>query len=75
MIMVKKNTEGFFMSRLENKILLWNGDSICAGKGFDDTKELDAWAGRIARRHEGILYKNYAVGGGTIAGNPPELSE
>ncbi len=62
------------LDKLENKTLLWNGDSICAGKGFDDTKEMDAWAGRISHKHAGVTYKNYAVGGGTIAENPPMIS-
>ena len=62
------------MNQLDNKIIIWNGDSICAGKGFDDTKELDAWAGRIAAMHSGVTYKNYAVGGGTVAENSPAFA-
>lgn len=33
------------LDRLSGKTVIWNGDSICAGKGFDDTREQDAWAG------------------------------
>ena len=55
-------------SKLYGKTIIWNGDSICAGKHFDDTKEADAWAGRIAEKYS-MTYKNYAVGGGTIAEN------
>ncbi len=56
------------MNVLEKKTIIWNGDSICAGKKGDDTPELDAWAGRIAAKHE-MTYKNYAIGGGTVAEN------
>lgn len=56
------------MNILEKKAIIWNGDSICAGKKGDDTPALDAWAGRIARKY-GMTYKNYAVGGGTVAEN------
>ena len=52
--------------KLFEKTIIWNGDSICAGKHFDDSKEDDGWAGRIAKRHS-MTYKNYAIGGGTIA--------
>lgn len=51
------------LNPLYKKTILWNGDSICAGKAFDD--EGDAWAGRIANRNS-MTYKNYAIGGGTI---------
>ena len=51
------------LNPLYKKTIIWNGDSICAGKAFDD--EGDAWAGRIANRNN-MTYKNYAVGGGTI---------
>jgi lysophospholipase L1-like esterase len=54
--------------KLFGKTIIWNGDSICAGKHFDDSKEDDGWAGRIAKRHS-MTYKNYAIGGGTIADN------
>ncbi len=56
------------MNKLQGKTIIWNGDSICAGKKGNDTKELDAWAGRIAARN-GMTYKNYAVGGGTVTEN------
>lgn len=51
------------LNPLYKKTIIWNGDSICAGKAFDD--EGDAWAGRIANRNR-MTYKNYAVGGGTL---------
>ncbi len=54
------------LNPLYKKTIIWDGDSICAGKAFDD--EGDAWAGRIADRN-GMTYKNYAVGGGTITEN------
>ena len=51
---------------LTGKIIVWDGDSICAGKAFNDTH--DAWAGRIAAENQ-MTYKNYGVGGGTITEN------
>ena len=48
-------------NRLLNKTIIWNGDSICAG-----TEEKGNWATRIAKNNE-MNFKNYAVGGGTIA--------
>ena len=54
--------------KLFGKTIVWDGDSICAGKHFDDTREDDAFAGRIAKRHS-MTYKNYSVGGGTITEN------
>lgn len=51
------------LNPLYKKTIIWNGDSICAGKNFDD--EGDAWAGRIANRNS-MTYKNYAIGGGTL---------
>ena len=48
---------------LYGKTILWNGDSICAGNAFNDTK--NAWAGRIAENNSMIKH-NYAVGGGCI---------
>ena len=62
------------LDQLKNAVIIWNGDSICAGKGFDDTKEMDAWAGRIAAKHQGMIYKNYAVGGGTVSENLPLMA-
>ena len=54
---------------LENKKILWNGDSICAG-----AKARGNWATRVAE-HSGAECYNYAVGGGTIAeGLRPLLS-
>lgn len=55
-------------NKLYGKTILWNGDSLCAGKAFDDTRDDDAWAGRIAKRNL-MIYKNYAIGGGTITEN------
>lgn len=46
---------------LFGKTIIWNGDSICAG-----TEEKGNWASRIAKKN-GMSFKNYAVGGGTIA--------
>lgn len=56
------------LNPLYKKTIIWNGDSICAGKAFDDVE--NAWAGRIANRNS-MTYKNYAVGGGTITENVP----
>lgn len=53
-------------SGLYEKVIVWDGDSICCGKAYNDVK--DAWAGRIASNNN-MLYKNYAVGGGTITKN------
>lgn len=61
-----KRTSNGSASRLNQKTIIWNGDSICAGKAFNDTK--DAWAGRIATEN-GMAYKNYAASGGTITEN------
>lgn len=60
------------VNKLYGKTIIWNGDSLCAGKRFDDTKEKDAWAGRIAARNS-MNYKNYAIGGGTVAEGLPLL--
>ncbi|MBE6602382.1 MAG: SGNH/GDSL hydrolase family protein [Ruminococcaceae bacterium] len=48
-------------NRLYGKTILWNGDSICAG-----SEREGSWATRIAERNA-MQYKNYAVGGGTVA--------
>lgn len=32
-------------NKLFGKKIIWDGDSLCAGKAFDDTKDSDAWAG------------------------------
>lgn len=47
------------------KTIIWDGDSFCAGKAFDDDSESDAWAGRIAKKNN-MIYKNYAAGGATL---------
>lgn len=52
---------------LYGKTILWNGDSICAGSDL-----CGSWATRIARRNA-MSGKNYAIGGGTITGNPPPM--
>ena len=48
-------------NKLYGKTILWNGDSICAG-----LPETGSWATRIAERNA-MQYKNFAVGGGTVA--------
>lgn len=54
---------------LVGKTIIWNGDSICAGR-----EGTSNWADRIAEKNQ-MVYKNYAVGGGTIAdGLPPTAS-
>ena len=63
---VQSGDSGGDVNPLYGKTILWNGDSICAGKAFNDTG--DAWAGRIAANNS-MTYKNYAVGGGTITEN------
>ncbi len=50
---------------LYNKTIIWNGDSICYGNRGIDENERDCWASRIAASNS-MIYKNYAVGGGTI---------
>ena len=55
-------------NKLFGKKIIWDGDSLCAGKAFDDAKDSDAWAGRIAKKNL-MIYKNYAIGGGTITEN------
>lgn len=63
---VEVSSSGHEDNPLYGKTILWNGDSICAGKAFNDTD--DAWAGRIAEANN-MTYKNYAVSGGTITEN------
>jgi hypothetical protein len=46
------------MSVLNEKKIIWNGDSICAGNAA-----IGNWATRIAEKNE-MTFKNYAVGGG-----------
>ena len=55
------------MNKLLGKTILWNGDSICAGSVIRGS-----WASRIGERN-GMVWKNYAVGGGTLAENPPVM--
>ena len=47
-------------NKLYQKIILWNGDSICAGRDNHGN-----WSTRIAAWNDMTSY-NYAVGGGTI---------
>ena len=53
-------------NKLFGKTAIWNGDSIC--RGADDRGN---WATRIAAKNS-MIYKNYAVGGGTVAENLPK---
>lgn len=53
------------MNKLHGKTVVWDGDSICAGNTYTGN-----WATRIAAQN-GMIMKNYAVGGGTITENPP----
>ena len=53
-------------NKLLGKTIVWNGDSICAGN-----KMKGNWATRIGEKNS-MLYKNYAVGGGTITENTPK---
>ncbi len=52
-------------NKLYKKTIIWNGDSICAGNSVTGN-----WATRIAKKND-MQYKNYAVGGGTVAENLP----
>jgi len=54
-------------NKLFKKTIIWNGDSICAGSSASGN-----WATRIATKND-MQYKNYAVGGGTVAENLPLL--
>ena len=51
--------------KLQNKTMIWNGDSICAGGKLSGN-----WASRICEKNN-MKYKNYAVGGGTISTGYP----
>ena len=51
-------------NKLYGKTIIWNGDSICAGTAITGN-----WATRIAEKNS-MQYKNYAVGGGTVADGP-----
>jgi len=53
------------MNKLHGKTIIWDGDSICAGNSLTGS-----WATRIAAQN-GMIMKNYAVGGGTVTENPP----
>ena len=50
---------------LTGKTIIWNGDSICAGKA-----ETGNWATRIAERNS-MEFKNFSAHGGTIADGLP----
>ena len=52
-------------SKLYGKTIIWNGDSICAGNPIRG-----CWASRIGERNK-MVWKNYAVGGGTVTENSP----
>lgn len=52
---------------LTGKTIIWNGDSICAGR--TDTGN---WATRIGEKNS-MVYQNYAVGGGTVACGLPTM--
>lgn len=52
-------------NKLYNKTIIWNGDSICSGSEI-----FGSWATRIAEKNS-MQFKNYAVGGGTIAQGLP----
>ena len=54
-------------NKLYGKTIIWDGDSICAGNPSKGN-----WATRIAERNS-MTYKNYAVGGGTVAEGMPNL--
>ena len=54
-------------NKLYGKTIIWNGDSICAGSSLTG-----AWANRIAEKNS-MTYKNYAIGGGTIAEGLPKM--
>ena len=56
-------------NKLSGKLILWNGDSICAG-----AETTGNWATRIAERNN-MKSVNYAVGGGTIAEGLPQLKD
>lgn len=53
-------------NKLCGKTVIWNGDSICQGSSRWGT-----WADRIAAKNELKAWKNYGIGGGTVAENPP----
>ena len=53
---------------LTGKTIIWNGDSICAGRLGTSN-----WADRIAENNN-MTYKNFAVSGGTVADGLPPTS-
>ena len=55
-------------NKLYKKTIIWNGDSICAGKIKATIYATGNWATRIAANND-MTYRNYAVGGGTVAEN------
>lgn len=55
-------------NKLHGKTILWNGDSICQGSSRWGT-----WADRIAAKNELKAWKNYGIGGGTVAENTPRF--
>ncbi len=62
---IERKTKMENFNKLYAKTIIWNGDSICAGSTV-----AGCWANRIAERNN-MTYKNYAVGGGTIAEGLP----
>ena len=56
-------------NKLFGKTIIWNGDSICQG-----SRHTGNWATRIAEKNS-MTYKNYAVGGGTIAEDLPPMND
>lgn len=52
-------------NKLFEKVIIWNGDSICAGNS-----KTGNWATRIAQKNN-MQFKNYAIGGGTVAEKLP----
>ena len=56
---------------LNNKIALFNGDSICNGiSGIDKSEPTYGygWAGRIGTKNN-MIWKNYGIAGGTVCSN------
>lgn len=56
---------------LNNKIAIFNGDSICNGiSGIDKSEPTYGWgwAGRIGTKNN-MIWKNYGIAGGTVCSN------
>ena len=56
---------------LNNKIAIFNGDSICNGiTGIDESEPTYGWgwAGRIGTKNN-MIWKNYGIAGGTVCSN------